>query len=90
MSGASPDTWLLRARMLAAVGERCVVELRRASTGAFCAAVTVPAGSLVTRSRTFDPAEAVTAERARGEVDRALRALGWRADGAEWVRVTRA
>ena len=62
------------------------MEVRRASNGAYYGAFTVPDGQLVARSRTVDPQDAAATERANDDVARALRALGWRPDGAEWVR----
>lgn len=62
------------------------MELRRASSGAYYAALTHPDGLLVARSRTFDPGEAAAAEQARVEIAKTLRVLGWHTAGAEWVR----
>ena len=60
--------------------------LRRASSGAYYAAFTVPDGLLVARRRAVDPEDAAAVERANAEGDRATRALGWRAAGRGWVR----
>jgi hypothetical protein len=71
------------------VGEICRVELRRASSGSYYAALTFPEGLLVARSPTFHPLQPSAADRAASELGRALRALGWRAAGAAWVRESR-
>jgi hypothetical protein len=59
------------------VGETCLVELRRASNGAYYGAFTAGDGTLVARSRAFDCDDPAADAEARVALGFALRTLGW-------------
>jgi hypothetical protein len=63
---------------MGAVGKTCVVELRRASNGAYYGAFTVGDGVLVARSRAFDRDDPAADAEARASLEFALKTLGWR------------
>jgi hypothetical protein len=70
------------------VEETCTVEQRRASSGAFYAAL-APDGRLIARSSALDPADAEADRRARAELVTVLATLGWRPTDASGRAFTR-